>query len=151
MRQAALLAHERGHRALTRQILFRLERGQIKNPEPDVLQALAKLYEQPYPALAGRFLAKRYGIAIDARDLPDQPAGVQRESSAALRGEGIHERSAPNVATTRALHDVTAAYQTFYRAVHAVSGQLARLVSDAEPPTEIRAIGGGAPPRRRRR
>lgn len=49
---------------LTYQALFRLERGQVKNPEPEVLKALATLYDMPYDTLAGRFIEQRYGLRL---------------------------------------------------------------------------------------
>ena len=65
MRQAATIAAKRPEqRPLTRQVLLRIEGGQIKNPEPDVLRALAGLYKVDYEALVGMFFAQRYGIDI---------------------------------------------------------------------------------------
>lgn len=45
---AARFAAQRGLTALTRQVLLRLENGATKNPEPDVLRAVADLYGQDY-------------------------------------------------------------------------------------------------------
>lgn len=67
MRQAAMLAKERGLSALTRQILFRLERGQIKTPEPDVFRAAASLYRLSYDDLVNRWSrAHFYGAADES-------------------------------------------------------------------------------------
>jgi transcriptional regulator with XRE-family HTH domain len=62
MRQAAELARQKGVPEVTRQILFRLERGQVKNPEPEVLRGLAALYNLEYEALGAKFAALRYGL-----------------------------------------------------------------------------------------
>ena len=66
---AARFAKQRGLTPISRNVLLRLEKGQIKNPEPDVLKALATLYDMPYETLAGRFIEQRYGIRL-GRDLP---------------------------------------------------------------------------------
>lgn len=54
---------------LTRQVLLHLEAGKTKDPDPEVLKALAALYGVPYVDVAGRFVALRYGIVIGDRDL----------------------------------------------------------------------------------
>jgi transcriptional regulator with XRE-family HTH domain len=68
MRQAALIAATKGL-DVTRQVLLRLEKGQIKNPEPDTLKALAVLYGLTYEELAGRFVRQRYGIDLLRHDV----------------------------------------------------------------------------------
>jgi transcriptional regulator with XRE-family HTH domain len=60
-RQAAAIAERRGLTELSRQILFRLERGQIKNPEPEVLRDVAALYDLSYADVVERFISARYG------------------------------------------------------------------------------------------
>lgn len=69
--QAASQARRWKLNALTRQVLIRLETGKTKNPEPDVLLALARLYEWPPRELFARFLEARYGITVkpEALDL----------------------------------------------------------------------------------
>lgn len=63
-RRAAAIALQKGHAALTRQILIRLENGQVKNPEPEVLRAVAGLYNLPYePLAATRCADARNGVA----------------------------------------------------------------------------------------
>lgn len=60
-KQASDIARRRGLTPLTRQVLLRLEKGQTKNPEPNVLHALADLYEITYDDLVSRFVTHRYG------------------------------------------------------------------------------------------
>lgn len=50
LRGAADLAHRRGLASLTRQILFRLEQGQTRHPDANVLMEVADLYGVPYDA-----------------------------------------------------------------------------------------------------
>lgn len=66
LRRAATISESKGLRALTRQILFRLERGQIKNPEPEVLRAASRLYQLPYEDLVARFTASSYGVKAES-------------------------------------------------------------------------------------
>lgn len=89
---AADLADRRGL-AVGYQALRWLEEGKIKSPEPELLRAVADLYEFPYPALVGLFLAERYGVAVsDVRDLPrqsgDQASGPHREESTDVPASG---------------------------------------------------------------
>ena len=51
LRGAADLAHRRGLASLTRQILFRLEQGQTRHPDANVLMEVADLYGVPYAEL----------------------------------------------------------------------------------------------------
>ena len=95
LRQAGDIAHRRGLTSLSRQVLFRLERGQTKNPEPEVLQALAKLYNFSYSVLVGRLTKARYGLdAYEVRapkhelDKDEDPLAQQPESQP-------HEFAAP--------------------------------------------------------
>ena len=63
LRGAASIAKRRKlNPPLTFQVLFRLEKGQVKNPEPDVLKALSALYNISYGTFAGRFFEQRYGL-----------------------------------------------------------------------------------------
>lgn len=59
-RQAVALAARRGLSALTHQTLRGLEKGTTKNPEPEVLQALARLYAIPYEEVLTRYIDCRY-------------------------------------------------------------------------------------------
>lgn len=64
-RQAEDIAARRNLASLTRQVLWRLESGKVKNIEPDVLRDAATLYELPYTQVAARFIADRYGLASE--------------------------------------------------------------------------------------
>jgi transcriptional regulator with XRE-family HTH domain len=77
-RQAADIARRRRLR-LSKNVLWRLETGKVKNPEPDVLRAVAALYEKPYEDIAGRIIAQRYGFVIESGDLvrPGTEAGSE--------------------------------------------------------------------------
>lgn len=118
MRQTAALADRKGLNALTRQVLFRLEKGQIKNPEPDVLQAVAQLYDVPYPELVTRFVSRRYGIDLASNKNPshfDLPWHADSVSSAPQR-EGA-SRGSDSVQTAHrpnpdALHAAVVLYTT---------------------------------------
>jgi transcriptional regulator with XRE-family HTH domain len=63
-RHAAELAQRKGLAALSRQVLLRLERGQIKNPEPAVLRAASVLYGVPYEEIVQRFVALRFSVEV---------------------------------------------------------------------------------------
>jgi transcriptional regulator with XRE-family HTH domain len=62
-RQAACLAAHRNLR-LTQHVLLRLEKGKTKNPDPEVLRAMADLYNVPYEWLVQRWTRERYGIDV---------------------------------------------------------------------------------------
>ena len=62
-RQAEHIAKRKRLTALTRQVLWRLEKGKTKNIEPEKLRQLAVLYGVPYEQLLERFIPQRYGIA----------------------------------------------------------------------------------------
>src|SRR4051794_26874904 len=49
--EAASIAERRQLPNLTRQVLLRLENGQTKNPDPEALQSLSRLYDVPYEQL----------------------------------------------------------------------------------------------------
>ena len=98
-RQAAELAQRRGLRALTRQVLLRLESGRTKYPDPEVLRAIAALYEIPYEILISQFVEARYNLrAENLVDLLRHGAGYQSASS-----EGGADVSASSAAAARIL------------------------------------------------
>jgi len=114
-KMAADLAERRGLKGLSRQVLLRLERGQIKNPEPDVLRAVAELYEVPYSDVVLRLVAARFGL-VDGRDLT-RHAGDQ-QSGASLGGGVQHETAAARV---RELEERVRRYEETAREVHQVA------------------------------
>jgi transcriptional regulator with XRE-family HTH domain len=89
LRGAASLAGRR-ELALTYQVLFRLEQGQVKNPEPEVMRAIASLYGLDYSDVVSRFIAMRYdlpGHSLDQQSAPggaDVPASDVRRSGSNL-------------------------------------------------------------------
>jgi transcriptional regulator with XRE-family HTH domain len=98
-RQAVDMAQRRGLVDLTRQTLFRLERGQTKNPDPAVLHALAELYDLPYEQLVARFVERRYGVQIGGADTSetDLMRAQNRELAKELTGlrtrhDGLRQR-----------------------------------------------------------
>ena len=60
-RQAANIAQSRGLTALTHGVLFNLENGKTKKPNPEALRALAVLYGIPHEDLLARFAEATYG------------------------------------------------------------------------------------------
>jgi transcriptional regulator with XRE-family HTH domain len=149
--EAVRFARQRGHAALTRQVLLRLERGQTKNPEPEVLQAIAALYGEPYQRVLGRFLAQRYGIDIG------EGAQVKSDSSAqSVNPDTLGEFSAdPAIrdiptAILEAVSVLTDMGDTFYRHAEALlTGHFAdighlpapRTHSDPQPRRKTRRSG----------
>lgn len=84
---AADLAQRRGHKALTRQVLLRLENGQTKSPDPQALRGIAAIYPKAtsYPDLVRRIVEERYGV----RDL-SRPTSTS-SSTVPEGGEHQHE------------------------------------------------------------
>jgi hypothetical protein len=85
VRGASVRAGDKGLAALSYQVLFRLERGQVKNPEPDVMRALSALYGQRYEDVVNRFVALRFGLSSTAADAIPAPAKPPRPPSALRR------------------------------------------------------------------
>ena len=89
---------------LTRHVLLHMEAGKTKDPEPDVLRALAVLYEVPYEVIVEKLVACRYGIT-SRKNTTAETATDELES--ALPVEGQHGPSASPARLT----DVQAAAQ----------------------------------------
>lgn len=116
LRGVAERAHRRGFTALSRQILFRLEQGQTRHPDAEVLLEVAELYGLAYADLVDRYLASEYGLhsvqrdlsghAIAANSTPTQEEAVAAKLAAATRHiEQLEER----LAEYRAIADETQA------------------------------------------
>lgn len=60
---AARFARQKKLAGLSRNVLLRLEGGKVKSPEPDVLSAVAALYEVSYDAIVREYVRFRYGLA----------------------------------------------------------------------------------------
>jgi transcriptional regulator with XRE-family HTH domain len=104
---------------LTRQVLLHLEAGRTKDPEPEVLRALAQLYGVEYSEIAGRFVAQRYGIDIGHRDLPRHGRS----------GESTPHRGGVDVtAPTRVLEDLATAKRTI-REMSVAANKIAALAA----------------------
>jgi HTH-type transcriptional regulator, competence development regulator len=77
-RQAAEIADRRNITALSRQVLLRLEQGKTKNPEPEVLKAIADLYGVTYDELVIRCVEAQYGVEMR----PAKPGEPKPETKA---------------------------------------------------------------------
>jgi transcriptional regulator with XRE-family HTH domain len=131
-RQAADIAKRRRIKSLSRQVLLRLEDGKTKNPEPEVLRALAELYERPYEEIAARFIAVRFGLAFPGLDLPWQPSG--RESAP-------HQGGVDAPAPTRIFEDLAAARRTI-REMSIAANEIAALAAKQITAAESSQPGG---------
>lgn len=154
-RQAVEIARRREIPSVTRQILIRLERGQTKNPEPEVLRGVAALYEMPYEELAGRFVAHRYGVSVVIpgaeasaattlnRDLPRQSDGVKRADAdiPPATARGSH---APD-ATTRSLLKTVARLVLQSEELAAIADELLHAATGRQTPTPRGAQPSRAP------
>lgn len=144
MRQAAQSATNK-QLGVTRQVLLRLEHGQIKNPEPDLLRAVAALYSVRYEELAGLFIQRIYAI-----DLP-RHSGVNDESAR------VHRHS-PEIgdidAQARTLLDLTARYDALLADAEAARNTLDAAIARVKDRDMGQQTGfppGKTPQRRRRR
>jgi transcriptional regulator with XRE-family HTH domain len=59
-RQAEDIAERKKIKVFTRQVLWRLEKGKVKNIDPVMLRAVAELYELPYEGVVARWVLHRY-------------------------------------------------------------------------------------------
>jgi transcriptional regulator with XRE-family HTH domain len=89
---ASIAARQKLNPPLTYQVLFRLENGQTKSPDPEVLRALADLYRLDYIDLVGRVMTERYSVARDllrhggtGQTGSHQPGGVNVPAETRLR------------------------------------------------------------------
>jgi transcriptional regulator with XRE-family HTH domain len=89
LRQAVALAAQKRIPGITKTVLHSLETGRTKNPEPEVLHALARLYTVPYADLVAAFVNHRYGM----RDLPGQSVKLDLASHRQQPG-GAHAQGA---------------------------------------------------------
>lgn len=112
--QAEDIAARKKLTVLTHQVLWRLEQGKVKNIEPEVLRAIAKLYQTPYEDLVARWTSYRYGVRIDAGaradsshkknrpfvTLSDTPSEVEDpHTSSPTSSGGIRDAQGPEPAT----------------------------------------------------
>jgi transcriptional regulator with XRE-family HTH domain len=102
-------AHRKGLTAITRQILLRMENGQVKDPDVEVLQQLARLYGQDERVILNSLLREKYRVEID----------LLRQPSAVPSGE-----------TTDALHVQIAQLQARYDTLLREFSDIAATVFD---------------------
>lgn len=148
-RQAEDIAERRKLAALTRQVLWRLEKGKVKNLDPKVLRALAELYDMSYEGLVERWTAHRYGVAVAlvARDLPGHAGPGSSPAVPSQAPQGGDSDSAP-AAPTRVL----AVDPGIVRALENVAALVARAITEARGqrvPAEDARTGKGQPRVRR--
>lgn len=111
---AAQAARRQETAALTRQVLLRLERGQIKNPETEVLAAISKLFGVPYREIVERLVQDRFRIPMRAdlvRQTSDLDSGLPQhggvpDGSAAARIHDLEERLRQHEKTASEVHKV---------------------------------------------
>lgn len=86
-RRAGEVAHRRRLAAVNYQAIQRLEAGKTRDLGPDLLRALAALYDVTYESLVRRWAQVRYGVDVEAEApvpanaetlTPDERACLQR-------------------------------------------------------------------------
>lgn len=78
LRQAAHIASQKKLRRVTRQVMLRLEKGQVKDPHPDTLRQIATLYRVAPDAMIDKFVAAKF------RTTTPVTLGTEDESSKGL-------------------------------------------------------------------
>jgi transcriptional regulator with XRE-family HTH domain len=137
--EAAAIAKRRGLKALTRQVLLRLENGQTKSPEPEALRAVAELYTLNYDDLVHRMMVERYGISSDLI----RHTGTGQQDSHQSKGES-------DVPASARIQQLERRVQEYESALHEVQDLANRLVRIASVGEESRPPGRVAPSVRRR-
>lgn len=139
--EAAAHAERRGLKPLTRQIILRMERGQVKDPHPHVLKQLATLYKKDSADVLRMFLSEKYDI-----DLLGQSHTVRSPDIADTTGE-IHALHAQlRAANTR--------YVALLKQLGKLSGGLWELATTAIADAEREGLSISIPdtvPRTRKR
>jgi hypothetical protein len=92
LRNAATMAKRQGLPALSYQVLFRIERGQVRHITRDVLEAIAALYGLSYPDVLSKYIASEYGLQVAGSDLT---------SHAGTRASGLPRGGVDVSASTR--------------------------------------------------
>ncbi len=75
--QAADIARRRGLTLITRQVILRLEKGQTKSIDPDVLRQIASLYGTPYRQVLASWVEHRYGVQPSALARDETPTAIE--------------------------------------------------------------------------
>jgi transcriptional regulator with XRE-family HTH domain len=136
-RQAGALAERRKLPGLTRQVLWRLEAGRTKNPEPEVFRAIAELYEESYEEVIAKWVVYRYGVS----DLIGHGVGTG-SAAPPLSGGAV---DGPAQARILELERQLADHQAQMREVRALTARLVELA------TRGGEDGAAAQPQARRR
>lgn len=105
-RETVSIAKRKGLPAFSRNILQRLERGAVKNIEPETLRSVAKLYEISYEDVLNRFLRARYGVMTTfGAEGQRADEGMEIATSAAA-GETAHGGEHYDSAASRVLNEL---------------------------------------------
>ena len=154
LRQAVTLAQGRGLTAVTLNSLGFLERGAIKNPEPELLRDLASLYGEPYSTIVQRVVEFRYGFSFTS-DPARQSDDVQPSPSSSAP-EVIHDAGSfaaaprpPYPLTGFAATEAVARIVDHIAQLDATANDLAALADAilraSTPAREIGGTGGETP------
>jgi transcriptional regulator with XRE-family HTH domain len=87
-RQTAAIARQKNMSAIGRQTVWRLETGKVKNPDEDVLRAIATLYGVTYEDLVARCVEAQYGIEMR----PAKPGAPRLEAVVAAAFDPEEQR-----------------------------------------------------------
>jgi transcriptional regulator with XRE-family HTH domain len=112
LRQTATLAANRKIGSVSYQSLQRLEAGKAKNPEPDLLKALAKLYAVPYQTLVDKWVEHTFDLT---RHSTDQSSG-----SSSHVGDPLNDPAATRMELER-LRTIVARYDEEVRKMRALA------------------------------
>jgi len=133
LRQAAQIAGNKGLRALTKSALHSLEAGMTKNVDPDVLRALADLYEISYESLVARFVAVRYQITLPS-DLT-RHGSTRQTAFPPSQGESVVPASDRIRQLERSLDAERKEHAAHIKRLQGVAGQLVRMLAGEEVQT----------------
>lgn len=136
--EAADFARRRALKSVTRQVILRLERGQTKNPPPEVLRELADLYDISYQDLVAKWVAYRFGVN-------DLIGHAMPADSAASKGG-----TADVPASDRDRAEVDRVPRADYDEVLTETRKIANRLLDFIGEHELRAQGRPAPGRKAR-
>lgn len=149
-RQAADIAHRR-RIPVTTNVLWRLERGKIKNPEPETLRALAELYELPYEQLALWVVEQLYGADLLRRYGVDLPRHGRDQDSTPHRGGVDDPSAARRLSELTALREERDRYKAALDQITDVARRLVEIAAGAAAGQGRAATGHEARGRGRRR
>lgn len=128
---AARFARQRGLAPpLSRNVLLRLESGETKFPEADVLRAVASLYEHDYQDVVNRCVVERYSVGLNS------PVTGRISGSGSLKGGSAdvpasrdRKRHSVSDPTVTKLSAKLARYETRLSQVRARAREIANIAS----------------------